>query len=82
MQLNTQDYLKKALVDTQERVRDFMMYSEKAKDRDIQSFSGNTRNRKRIRRRRCSNISTIHNRDMALKYPRPQPSGCDRGFNL
>lgn len=38
MELNTQDYLKKALLDTQERVRDFMMYSEKAKDKNIQSF--------------------------------------------
>lgn len=38
MELNTQDYLKKALCDTQERVRDFMMYSEKAEDKSIQSF--------------------------------------------
>lgn len=38
MELNTQDYLKKALLDTQERVRDFMMYSEKSKDQNIQSF--------------------------------------------
>lgn len=38
MELNTQDYLKKALLDTQERVRDFMMYSEKTEDKNIQSF--------------------------------------------
>ncbi len=38
MQLNTQDYLKKALLDTQERVRDFMMYAEKAQSEDIQCF--------------------------------------------
>lgn len=28
MQLSTQDFLKKALLDTQEQVRDFMFYSE------------------------------------------------------
>lgn len=38
MELNTQDYLKKALLDTQERVRDFMMYAEKARGEDIQCF--------------------------------------------
>jgi hypothetical protein len=38
MQLNTQDHLKKALLDTQERVRDFMHYSQIIKDKEIQGF--------------------------------------------
>ena len=38
MEMNTQDYLKKALLDTQERVRDFMNYSDQLKDRELQSF--------------------------------------------
>lgn len=38
MQMNTQDYLKKALVDTQERIRDFMLYSEKIEEEDISHF--------------------------------------------
>jgi hypothetical protein len=29
MEMNTQDYLKKALLDTQEKVRDFMNYADK-----------------------------------------------------
>lgn len=32
MKMNTQDYLKKALLDTQERVRDFMNYSAEVSD--------------------------------------------------
>lgn len=32
MKMSTQDYLKKALLDTQERVRDFMKYSEQMED--------------------------------------------------
>lgn len=38
MELNTQDYLKKALLDTQERVRDFMMYSDEIKDKNMSNF--------------------------------------------
>lgn len=38
MELNAQDYLKKALLDTQERVRDFMMFSEKTEDQSIKNF--------------------------------------------
>lgn len=35
MDMTTQDYLKKALIDTQERVRDYMNYSERIKDTKI-----------------------------------------------
>ena len=38
MEMVTEDYLKKALLDTQERVRDFKSYSEKVKDDEIQQF--------------------------------------------
>lgn len=38
MELNTTDYLKKALLDTQERVRDFMLYSQKAEDQGLSQF--------------------------------------------
>lgn len=38
MEMNTQDYLKKALLDTQERIRDFMHYSEEIEDEDIRKF--------------------------------------------
>ena len=38
MELNTQDYLKKALLDTQERVRDFMMYSQQVDSRHLRDF--------------------------------------------
>lgn len=41
MQMNTQDYLKKALLDTQERIRDFMNYSEKIESRQLKSFFSN-----------------------------------------
>ncbi|MGI6168717.1 MAG: hypothetical protein ACOYI4_03235 [Christensenellales bacterium] len=36
MKMETQDYLKKALLDTQERVRDFMNYSDQVKDPKLQ----------------------------------------------
>lgn len=35
MEMNTQDYLKKALLDTQEKVRDFMMYSQRIDDEEL-----------------------------------------------
>jgi hypothetical protein len=38
MEMNTEDYLKKALLDTQERVRDFKSYSEKIDDSELQHF--------------------------------------------
>lgn len=38
MEMNTEDYLKKALLDTQERVRDFMNYSQKIEDENLQDF--------------------------------------------
>lgn len=38
MEMNTVDYLKKALLDTQERIRDFKAYSEKIDDRELQKF--------------------------------------------
>ncbi len=38
MELNTQDYLKKALLDTQERVRDFMNYADKVENAELQQF--------------------------------------------
>ncbi|WP_027398653.1 hypothetical protein [Anaerovorax odorimutans] len=38
MQINTQDCLKKALLDTQERVRDFMNYSDKIDNEEMKQF--------------------------------------------
>lgn len=38
MEMHTTDYLKKALLDTQERVRDFKAYSEKIEDHELQKF--------------------------------------------
>jgi hypothetical protein len=38
MELNTLDYLKKALLDTQEQVRDFMEYSSKVEHSDLKDF--------------------------------------------
>lgn len=35
MELTTQDYLKKALLDTQERIRDFQNYSQIIEDEEI-----------------------------------------------
>ena len=35
MEMNTQDYLKKALLDTQEKVRDFMNYAEHVDDKEL-----------------------------------------------
>jgi|BioPla2DNA2_1021312.scaffolds.fasta_scaffold00692_6 rubrerythrin len=35
MELTTQDYLKKALLDTQERLRDFQNYSQEIDDEEI-----------------------------------------------
>lgn len=40
MEMQTVDYLKKALLDTQERVRDFKAYSAKIEDKDLQKFFG------------------------------------------
>jgi hypothetical protein len=41
MEMTTQDYLKKALLDAQERVRDCMLYSEKIEDKKLSSFFQN-----------------------------------------
>lgn len=38
MEMNEQDYLRKTLIETQERVRDFMHYSQKMKDKDLKRF--------------------------------------------
>ncbi len=38
MEMHTEDYLKKALLETQERVRDFKAYSEKVEDVELQKF--------------------------------------------
>lgn len=38
MEMQTVDYLKKALLDTQERVRDFKAYPAKIDDEDLQKF--------------------------------------------
>lgn len=38
MDMKTQDYLKKALLDTQERVRDFMNYSDQIDDTQLKSY--------------------------------------------
>lgn len=35
MEMNTQDCLKKALLDTQEKVRDFMAYADEVDDKDL-----------------------------------------------
>lgn len=41
MELTTLDYLKKALLDTQEKVRDFESYAHMIDDKDIKNhFSG------------------------------------------
>lgn len=41
MEMKMQDYLKKTLLDTQERVRDFMHYADDIKDKKIQKFFKN-----------------------------------------
>lgn len=41
MELSTQDYLKKALLDTQERVRDFMSYADRVEDRELRQYFRN-----------------------------------------
>lgn len=38
MEMHTQDYLKKALLDTQERVRDFMRCAENIEDGGVRRF--------------------------------------------
>ncbi len=38
MEMNELDYLKKTLLETQERVRDFMHYSQTMKDKNLQKF--------------------------------------------
>jgi len=38
MELEALDYLKKSLLDAQERVRDFMNYSEDVEDDELSSF--------------------------------------------
>lgn len=38
MEMNTQDYLKKALLDTQERVRDFMNYSDQVENDKLKHY--------------------------------------------
>lgn len=38
MEMNTRDYLVKALLDTQERVRDFMHYSEKLESKNLREY--------------------------------------------
>ncbi len=37
MQMDKEDYLKKALLDTQERVRDYMNYSRQVDDEKLQN---------------------------------------------
>jgi len=37
MQMDKEDYLKKALLDTQERVRDYMNYAEQVDDPQLQN---------------------------------------------
>ena len=37
MKMDTQDYLNKALLDSQERVRDFMSYSNHVKDEKLKN---------------------------------------------
>ena len=41
MEMNTVDYLKKALLDTQEKVRDFMHYSKEIEDPSLKAFFTN-----------------------------------------
>lgn len=38
MEMSTQDYLKKALLDTQERIRDFMNYSDQIEDNELKGY--------------------------------------------
>ncbi len=38
MGFTTQDYLKKTLLDTQERVRDFMHFSDNMEDAELKKF--------------------------------------------
>jgi hypothetical protein len=38
MEMNTEDYLKKALLDSQERVRDFMDISYEVKNPEVKQF--------------------------------------------
>lgn len=38
MEMNTEDYLKKALLDTQEKVRDFKAYAGRIDDVEIKTF--------------------------------------------
>lgn len=38
MEINTEDYLKKTLIDSQERVRDFMAYAATAEDQKVKEF--------------------------------------------
>ncbi len=38
MEINTQDRLKKTLLDTQERVRDFMHFSDEMRNDEIKEF--------------------------------------------
>ena len=38
MELSTQDYLKKTILDTQERVRDFMHYADKIPEERLQQY--------------------------------------------
>jgi len=38
MEMSTRDYLSKALIDTQERVRDFMNYSDQIEDKKLSQY--------------------------------------------
>jgi len=38
MDMTTQDFLKKALLDTQERVRDFMQYADQIEDKKLKTY--------------------------------------------
>lgn len=38
LEYNTEDYLKKALLEAQERVRDYMLYSDKIEDEELSAF--------------------------------------------
>lgn len=38
MRMNKEDYVKKALIDTQERIRDYMNYSQQVSDETLQHY--------------------------------------------
>lgn len=61
MIFNTQDYLKKTLLDTQERVRDFMHFSQEMKDDRLKEFFLNYAETEAVQARCLSDfIDTTH----------------------